>query len=157
MFAIYSSVWMYCIFMAPLWTMSLIKWYFNSICLDLSWKTRFFVSFKQRWLSQWIIVVSNLSWNKPDNSFLSHTASLLTSLAAIYFASAVLCAIEPCFLLEQDIMVEPKSWNSNLKYSFDPLSFRPNLNQHTHEATVHHWKCIWVWMQQTLSNTWAHV
>ena len=76
MSSICSLVWMYYSFMVPLWTMSLIKWYVNSICLDLSWKIRFFMIFKQLWLLQLIIVVSNISWNNPDNNFLNNTPPL---------------------------------------------------------------------------------
>ena len=51
---------------------------------------------------------SNSALNKSESSFLSHTASLLAALAAVYSASAVLWAMEPYFLLDQEIIAEPK-------------------------------------------------
>jgi hypothetical protein len=50
-------------------------------------------------------LVTKVLLNKSKSSFLSHTASLL---ATMYYASSVLWAKEPCFLLDQEIIVEPK-------------------------------------------------
>jgi hypothetical protein len=49
-------------------------------------------------------VGSSSELNKSESSFLSHTASLL---AAMYSDSSVLWAMEPCFLLDQEIIYEP--------------------------------------------------
>jgi hypothetical protein len=46
--------------------------------------------------------------NNYESSFQSHIVSLLAALGAMYSASAVLWAIEPYFLLDQKIIVEPK-------------------------------------------------
>ena len=85
-----SSAQMYCNFKVPLCTRSLMKWYFISMCFDLSWNTGLSESLMQLWLSQWMIVESSFPLNKSDRSFLSQTTSLQASLAAIYSASAVL-------------------------------------------------------------------
>jgi hypothetical protein len=53
-------------------------------------------------------VGSSSELNKSERSFLSHTASLPAALAAMYSASAVLWATEPYFLLDQEIIAEPK-------------------------------------------------
>jgi hypothetical protein len=53
-------------------------------------------------------VGSSFELNKFVSSFLSHTASMLAALVAMYSASVVLWAMEPCFLLDQEIIVEPK-------------------------------------------------
>jgi hypothetical protein len=55
-----------------------------------------------------MIVGSSSELNKSERSFLSHTASLPAALAAMYSASAVLWATEPYFLLDQEIMLNPK-------------------------------------------------
>jgi hypothetical protein len=44
---------------------------------------------------------------KFESSFLSHTVSLLATLATMYSSSAVLWAMEPYFLLDQEIISEP--------------------------------------------------
>ena len=44
----------------------------------------------------------------PPSSFLNHIASLQAVLAAMYSASVVLWETEPCFLLYQEIIAEPK-------------------------------------------------
>jgi hypothetical protein len=46
--------------------------------------------------------------NKSERVSLNHTALLLATLAAMNLASAVYWAIEPYFLLDQKIIVEPK-------------------------------------------------
>jgi hypothetical protein len=48
----------------------------------------------------------NTALKKSESSFLSHTASILVSLATMYSASIVLWAMEPYFLLDQQIIVE---------------------------------------------------
>jgi hypothetical protein len=53
-------------------------------------------------------VGSSSALNKLQSSFLSHIASLLAALATMYYVSTVLSAMEPCFLLDQEIIVEPK-------------------------------------------------
>jgi hypothetical protein len=53
-------------------------------------------------------VGSSSELNKSERSSLSHTASLLAALAAMYSASAVHWAMEPYFLLDQEIIAEPK-------------------------------------------------
>jgi hypothetical protein len=53
-------------------------------------------------------VGSSSELNKSESSFLSHTASQLATLAAMYSASAVLWAMEPYFLLDQEVIAEPK-------------------------------------------------
>jgi hypothetical protein len=55
-----------------------------------------------------MIVGSSSALNKSESSFLSHTTSLLAAVAAMYFASAVLWAMVPCFLLDQAIIAKPK-------------------------------------------------
>jgi hypothetical protein len=53
-------------------------------------------------------VGSSSELNKSESGSLSHTASLLAALAAMYSASVVHCAMEPYFLLDQEIIAEPK-------------------------------------------------
>jgi hypothetical protein len=53
-------------------------------------------------------VGSSSELNKSERGSLSHTASLLATLAAMYSASAVHWAMEPYFLLDQEIIAEPK-------------------------------------------------
>ena len=89
-YAFCSSVRMYCNFRLPLCTRSLMKWYFISMCFDLSWNIRFSKSLMQLWLSQLLIVESSFPPNRSKGSFLIQTASLQASLAAIYSALAVL-------------------------------------------------------------------
>jgi hypothetical protein len=50
-------------------------------------------------------VGSSFDLNKSENG---HTASLPAALAAMYSAYAVLWATKPCFLLDQEIIAEPK-------------------------------------------------
>jgi hypothetical protein len=52
-------------------------------------------------------VGSSSALNKLQSSFLSHISSLLEALATMYYVSAMLWAMEPCFLLDQEIIVEP--------------------------------------------------
>jgi hypothetical protein len=52
-------------------------------------------------------VGSSSELNKSERGSLSHTASLLAALAAMYSVSAVFWATEPYFLLDQEIIVEP--------------------------------------------------
>ena len=72
--AICSSVRMYYNFRVPLCTRSLMKWYFISMCFDLSWNTGFFESLMQLWLLQWMIVESSFPPNRSDRRFLSQVA-----------------------------------------------------------------------------------
>jgi len=53
-------------------------------------------------------VVSNVNPNNSLKSFRNQTASQEAMLVAIYFASAVLKAIDFYFLLIQDIEADPK-------------------------------------------------
>jgi hypothetical protein len=55
-----------------------------------------------------MIVGSSSELNKYERSSLSHTASLPAALAAMYSVSAVHWAMEPYFLLDQEIIAEPK-------------------------------------------------
>jgi hypothetical protein len=55
-----------------------------------------------------ITVGSSSDLNKSESSFLSHTVLLQAVLAAMYSASAMLWATEPCFLLDQEIIAEPR-------------------------------------------------
>jgi len=55
-----------------------------------------------------ITVVSNVNPNSSLKSFRNHTASQEAILASMYSASAVLKAIDFCFLLIQDIEADPK-------------------------------------------------
>jgi hypothetical protein len=41
-------------------------------------------------------------------NFLSHIASLLASLAVMYLDFVVFCAMDPCFLFDQEIIADPK-------------------------------------------------
>ena len=78
------------------------------MCYDLSWNTRFSVIFIKLWLSHRITLVSNSMSNRPDISFQSHIASQLVEQAAMYYASAVLRATLDCFLLNHEIIVDPR-------------------------------------------------
>jgi hypothetical protein len=49
-----------------------------------------------------------LSPNNPETNFLSLTASLIASLAAMYSASTILCAMDPYFQIDQEIIADPK-------------------------------------------------
>jgi len=53
-------------------------------------------------------VGSNSALNKYRSIFLIHTASLLVALVAMYYASTLLWAMDPCLLLDQEIIVGPK-------------------------------------------------
>jgi hypothetical protein len=53
-------------------------------------------------------VGSSSELNKSERGSLSHTAFLLATLAAMNLASAVYWAMEPYFLLDQEIIAEPK-------------------------------------------------
>ena len=44
---------------------------------------------------------------KLDSSFLNHIASQLAEQAMTYFASAILSAMQYCFLLNQEITPDP--------------------------------------------------
>jgi hypothetical protein len=46
--------------------------------------------------------------NNPKTNFLSHTTSLLASLAAMYSTSAALCEMDPYFRLDQEVIADPK-------------------------------------------------
>jgi hypothetical protein len=88
-----------------------------------------------------MIVGSSSTLNKSESSFLSHTASLLAALEAMYSASAVLWAMEPYFLLDQEIITEPK-----LK-QYPEVLFRSTVLPIQSESVIHealhlHWKCI---------------
>jgi hypothetical protein len=72
----------------------------------------------------------NTTLNKSESRFLSHTASILATLAAMYYASTVLWAMESYFLLDQEIIVEQYI----RKYSSGPLYCPSNLNMYNHEA-----------------------
>ena len=78
------------------------------MCFDCSWNTGFFVIFIQLWLSQRITVVSNSMSNNPDISIRSHIASQQVEQAAMYFASAILRETLDCFLLNHEIMEDPR-------------------------------------------------
>ena len=70
----------------------------------LRWSTGFSVIFIQLWLSHRITVVSN----KLDITFRIHMASQLAEQAAMYFASVMLRVILDCFLLNHEIVADPK-------------------------------------------------
>ena len=53
-------------------------------------------------------VGSSFELNKYESRFQSHTTSLLAALATMYYASVVIWAMELCFLLDREIIVEPK-------------------------------------------------
>ena len=65
-------------------------------------------SIMQLWLSQRNTVVSNSMSNSPDISFLKPYRFPTSGEAAMYFASAVLRATLGCFLLNNEIMADPK-------------------------------------------------
>ena len=111
------------------------------MCFDLSWNTGFSMSFMQLWLSQCTTVGSSFVLNKSEGSFLSHTASLQAALAAIYSASAVLWAMEPCFLLDQDC-------NNIRKYSSGP--------QHWTCETIGPYTSLWG-VSETISQNVFHI
>ena len=85
---------------------SLIWWYRISICLDLSWNTGLIESFMQLWLSQWITVGSKWEPNKPTKIFLIQIALHAAWLVAMYSASTEMSAIDLCFLLYQQTVVD---------------------------------------------------
>ena len=112
------------------------------MCFDLSWNTGFSVSFMQLWLSQCITVGSSSVLNRSESGFRSHTASLLAALAAVYSAFAVLWAIGLCFLLDQEIIAEPR-----LK-QYPEVLFRSTTLPIQSESVkpcniTPHWMCIW--------------
>ena len=94
--------------MAPHCTISRMKWYLISICLDRSWNTGFSVKRIPLWLSQTITVVSSTCPNNSLKSFRNQTVSQQAILAAMYSASAVLKATDFCFLLIHEIEAEPR-------------------------------------------------
>ena len=102
------SVGTYLSLIAPFWTMSRMKWYLTSICFDLSWNTGFYVILIQIWLSQRKLVTSISSLNKLANNFWSHTASLQVEQAAMYYSFVMLSEILVYFLLNHEIMLDPK-------------------------------------------------
>ena len=70
--------------------------------------TGFYVIFIQLWLSHRITVVSKSMLNRPDISFQIHMDSQLAKQAAIYSASVVLRATLNCFLLNHEIIADPR-------------------------------------------------
>ena len=78
------------------------------MCFDLSWNTGFFVIFLQLWLSHRIIVVSNSRSNRPDIKFQIYVASQLAEQDAIYSASVMVRETLDYFLLNHEIMADPK-------------------------------------------------
>ena len=92
----------------PRCTISWIKWYLISICLDRLWNIGFSDKRIPLWLSQRITVVSSTCLNNSLKSFHNQTTSQQAMLATIYLASAVLKATDFCFLLIQDIEAKPK-------------------------------------------------
>ena len=103
-----SSVPMWWSFIDPRCTISWIKWYLISMCLEWLWNTGFSDNRIPLWLMQRITVVSNTCPNNSLKSFLNQTTSQEAILTAMYLASAVLKATDFCFLLIQDIEAEPK-------------------------------------------------
>ena len=104
--AICLSVWMYCNFRAPLYTRYLRKWYLISMCFDLSWNTGFSESFMQLWLSQWMIVESSFPWTDWIKVFWAN-CFLAGITCSNILCSAIFWAMEPCFLLDQEIIAYP--------------------------------------------------
>ena len=74
----------------------------------LSWNIGFFVIFIQFCLSHRITTISSPISSRPDINFRSLMASQIEEQAAIYYASAVLKATLGCFLLNHEIMVNPR-------------------------------------------------
>ena len=76
------------------------------MCFDLSWNTGFSVILIQLWLSHRITVVSNSMSNRPDIQ--SHMDSQLVEKDAMYSASVMLRATLDYFLLNHEIMADPR-------------------------------------------------
>ena len=78
------------------------------MCFDLSYNTIFFSIFIQIWLLQRIIMVSNSKSSGPEISFRSHIASQLAEQDAMYSTSAVMRETLDYFLLNHEIMADPR-------------------------------------------------
>ena len=74
----------------------------------LGWNTGFSVIFIQLWLSHRITVVSFSKSKRPNISFRSHVAAQLAEQASIYSTSAVLRETLDCFLLNHELIEDPK-------------------------------------------------
>ena len=78
------------------------------MCFDLSWNIVFSVFFIQLWFSQIIITMSNSMSNNPDIIFRIYIASQQVKQDAMYSASAVLRETMDCFLINHEIMADPR-------------------------------------------------
>ena len=103
-----SSVLTHWSFMAPFCIISHMYKYRISRCFDLSWNTGFFDIFIQIQLSHRISVVSISRSKKPDISFRSHMASQLEEQVAMYSSLDVLREILSYFLLNHEIITDPR-------------------------------------------------
>ena len=74
----------------------------------LRWNIGFSIIFIQLWLSHRILVVSISRSKRPDISFQSDMDSQQAEQAAIYPASSILREILDCFLLNHEIIADPK-------------------------------------------------
>ena len=103
----YSSILMCWSLNAPRCTISQIKWYLISMCLERLWNTGFSKRRIPLWLSQKITVVFSTCSNSSLNSFLNQTASQQAILVVMYSVSTVLRATNFCFLIIQEIEADP--------------------------------------------------
>ena len=90
----------------PCCTISRIKWYQPSTCLDRSWNTGFYDKQIPLRLSQRITVASSTCSNNSLKSFRNQVTSQQAIHVIMYSASTVLKAIDFSFLPEADLRVK---------------------------------------------------
>ena len=78
------------------------------MCFDLLWNTGFFVKLTQLGLLQKMQVTSNWISNNSENILFNHTTLPLAEQAAKHFSSTVLNATHDYFLVNHEIMLDPK-------------------------------------------------
>ena len=104
--ATYSSVPIWLSLTAPRCTISQIKWYQPSTCLDRLWNMGFYEKRIPLWLSQRIMVESNTCLNNSLKRFHNQVTSQWAIHAIMYSTSAVLKATDFRFLPEVDLLVK---------------------------------------------------
>ena len=119
-------------------------------------------------------VASNLRPNNPDNSFWSHTASLLAAHAATYSGSAGLSATHDYFLLLHKTILEPRptqypevlfrsgilSAQSKSEYPYNPISWLDLYHRQWSRVPLRYLKTCFVatkWTCLGCSKCWLRV
>lgn len=120
-----SSVLMCWSLITPCCTISRIKWYLISMCLERSWNTGFSDRRIPLWLSQMIMMVSNMCSNSSLKSFLNQTAS-----------QQALMVLKPIFASCSSKILKQTPKRSNTQTcSYDPPHWQPNQHLNIHVAS----------------------